>query len=836
MSSTLNLPPHLNFCFSSPTSLSFCPSTPIHFSSTPFPLRTPKPHSTLPSIVTSSIFFLQNPPLTAAAAAAATTKITSSSNDCNSEDKDTNKPRSSEPHKYGNHSAAIKMPTAPWMQGPLLLPPTEVLDLSKPQIKKKKKTGNGGARNSDRVLTEKISGGRGRKAMKKILHSIEKLEGTDDSDCDHQNLDGFGGGISFEGVGDLKVKSKMPWVKEERVVIRRPRKEKVLTAGEMSLDPEMLKRLRGDAAKMRKWVKVKKLGVTQAVVDEVHSIWRNNELVMLKFDIPLCRNMDRAREIVELKSGGLVVWSKKDSLVAFRGCNYKPTKCFGKIYPKYSAIKQASALTTDHPSLEINSTYCGKHTNGGSMLRRGKEEDLLSSESLLVGDESLMPSNGSLYERETDRLLDGLGPRFVDWWYPKPLPVDADLLPEVVPGFKPPLRIPQPGLRAKLTDEELTYLRKLAHPLPTHFVLGRNAKLQGLAAAILKLWQKSIIAKISVKWGVPNTNNELMATELKNLTGGVLLLRNKFIIILYRGKDFLPREVAHQVLEREGELEHCYLHEEDARLKGYETSNLNDEVSADAGTAGTLSEFNLILAKCGDLNDRYKKEEVQLQAEKERLEKELRSQEHKLAILKMKIERSAKGLFKLDSAWNMSSEEPDQELITDEERECFRKIALKMDRVLVLGRRGIFDGVIEGLHQHWKHRELVKVITMQRTLAQVIYTAKMLERESGGILVSVDKMKEGHAIIIYRGRNYTRPLDFGGNLLNKRKALQRSLEMQRFGSLKFFASQRERAISDLKEKLAELPLKSKETDLKEKSEELSRQEKGSRCGHTMRCF
>lgn len=80
--------------------------------------------------------------------------------------------------------------------------------------------------------------------------------------------------------------------------------------------------------------------------------------------------------------------------------------------------------------------------------------------------------NGSLYEKEADRLLDGLGPRFLDWWWRKPLPVDGDLLPEVVPGFIRPFRLCPPHARSKLTDDELTYLRKFARPLPTHFVLG----------------------------------------------------------------------------------------------------------------------------------------------------------------------------------------------------------------------------------------------------------------------------------------------------------------------------------------------------------------------------
>jgi len=102
--------------------------------------------------------------------------------------------------------------------------------------------------------------------------------------------------------------------------------------------------------------------------------------------------------------------------------------------------------------------------------------------------------------------------------------------------------------------------------------------------------------------------------------------------------------------------------------------------------------------------------------------------------------------------------------------------------MLVSGRRGIFDGVIEGLHQHWKYREVAKVVTMQRLFRQVIYTATLLEAESGGILVSVNKLKEGHAIIIYRGKNYRRPLKpVPENLLTKREALHRSLETQRIG-------------------------------------------------------
>ncbi|KAF3532931.1 hypothetical protein DY000_02042498 [Brassica cretica] len=64
-------------------------------------------------------------------------------------------------------------------------------------------------------------------------------------------------------------------------------------------------------------------------------------------------------------------------------------------------------------------------------------------------------------EAEFNSLLDSLGPRFHEWWGTGVLPVNADLLPPTIPG--------------------------------------RNRNHQGLAAAIPKLREKSLIAKIAVK-------------------------------------------------------------------------------------------------------------------------------------------------------------------------------------------------------------------------------------------------------------------------------------------------------------------------------------------------
>jgi RNA-binding protein YhbY len=105
------------------------------------------------------------------------------------------------------------------------------------------------------------------------------------------------------------------------------------------------------------------------------------------------------------------------------------------------------------------------------------------------------------------------------------------------------------------------------------------------------------------------------------------------------------------------------------------------------------------------------------------------------------------------------------------------------------GRRGIYDGVIGNVHQHWKHREVVKVITKQTRISQITYTAKLLELMTGGTLVAVEKVRSHHVIIIYRGKNYCRPIKLlPDNLLNKKEALRRSIEAQRLGVSVLFLS------------------------------------------------
>ncbi|XP_066359572.1 CRM-domain containing factor CFM3, chloroplastic/mitochondrial-like isoform X2 [Miscanthus floridulus] len=120
------------------------------------------------------------------------------------------------------------------------------------------------------------------------------------------------------------------------------------------------------------------------------------------------------------------------------------------------------------------------------------------------------------------------------------------------------------------------------------------------------------------------------------------------------------------------------------------------------------------------------------------------------------------------------------------------------------GRRGVFDGTIENMHLHWKYRELVKILVKAKSFAEVKRIALSLEAESGGILVSVDKVSKGYAIVVFQGKNYRRPSTLRPrNLLSKRKALARSIELQRHQALSWHFAKLNRKVEQLKAELME---------------------------------
>ncbi|CAI0380853.1 unnamed protein product [Linum tenue] len=547
----------------------------------------------------------------------------------------------------------------------------------------------------------------------------------------------------------------LPWEREEKERemqgreedggMERKRRPKAPTLAELTIEDEELRRLRKMGMTLRERINVPKAGITQEVLEKIHDKWRKAELVRLKFHEFLAHDMKTGHEIVERRTGGLVLWRAGSVMIVYRGGNYQGPKS-----PESARQEGESPFIPDVSSADSSSF-------------KSDEAALPDSEKSVLPVVRLPQQTETLTEQEIEynQLLDGLGPRYEAWWGTGVLPVDADLLPPKVPGYMTPFRCLPTGMRPRLTNAEMTNLRKLAKSLPCHFALGRNRNHQGLAVAILKLWEQSLIVKIAVKRGIQNTNNKLMAEEINQLTGGVLLLRNKYYIVIFRGKDFLPASVAAQLADRQEITKQIQDNEEKLR-SNLEVASSGIEGEGNA-LAGTLAEFYEAQARWGRDTSAEEREKMVEEAAKAKTARLVRKIEHKLAKANSKKLRAEKLLSKIEASMVPADPDYDREAITDEERIVFRKIGLRMKPYLPMD------------------------------------TARLLEYESGGILVAIERVPKGYALIYYRGKNYRRPISLRPrNLLTKAKALKRFVAMQRHEALSQHIYELEHTIKQLK--------------------------------------
>lgn len=149
------------------------------------------------------------------------------------------------------------------------------------------------------------------------------------------------------------------------------------------------------------------------------------------------------------------------------------------IWRSGTSISLYRGVSYEDPSVQLNKKRYNIHEPEYSFstpLDKTSNKDVhapyANLESNAEDKEDTEPLAEVKYENEVDKLLDGLGPRYADWPGCDPLPVDADLLPGIVPGYQPPFRILPYGLRATLGQKEATNLRRLARVLPPHFALG----------------------------------------------------------------------------------------------------------------------------------------------------------------------------------------------------------------------------------------------------------------------------------------------------------------------------------------------------------------------------
>lgn len=600
-----------------------------------------------------------------------------------------------------------------------------------------------------------------------------------------------GSGDAIQRFHDLR-RGFLKEKEEER--LRNKEKERAPTLAELKLPVNEIKRLTSLGIGLKKKLKVGKAGITEGIVNGIHERWRRYEVVRIACE-DICRlNMKRTHDLLERNTGGLVVWRSGSNIILYRGADYK--------YPYFFTDNNSSDDSSSGFSPDINADGGVNGEMGISSQGNKAVESPVHTTCTPVSHPPLVQGVGlpnrvrfqlpgeALLTEEADKLLEGLGPRFTDWWGYDPLPVDADLLPAIVPGYRRPFRLLPYGVKPKLTNDEMTTLRRLGLPLPCHFVLGRNRKLQGLAASIVKLWEKCEIAKIAIKRGAQNTNSELMAEELKGLTGGTLLSRDREFISLYRGKDFLPVAVSSAIEERRQGRWAI------SQPRTYNNLKSNTKESAD-GTNEYSSEVELNEQKDQKCYGRFESRKLRFS------EATIERTSEKLNIALAKKARAEKLLEDLDKEEISQPPEADKEGITEEERFMLRRMGLRMRPFLLMGRRGVFDGTVENMHLHWKYRELVKILIGRRSIEEVHQAAQTLEAESGGILVAVEQVSKGYVIIIYRGKNYKRPASLRPQtLLSKREALKRSKEAQRRQSLKLHVLELTKNVDELKLKMA----------------------------------
>lgn len=611
--------------------------------------------------------------------------------------------------------------------------------------------------------------------------------------------------------GQLTLSERFPWEKdgdeEEDEKIERKKKVKPPSMAELTIPEPELKRLRTLGLQMHGRLKVGRLGVTPGIVEAIHDRWRSCEIAKVRCDAPLSMNMKKAHEDLERLTGGLVVWRSGSAAMIYRGKDYVHPFVREREEREERERRRLLSLDQDKDDAEEQVTdalEAGNKEEEGLSL----EKDLDSTEDQLADRSSLDDSEKENPEKEKleadlimmEEILDGLGPRYADWTGRRPVPVDADLLLSPDFEFKRPFRLLPYGVKPKLNNFELTELRRLARPVPPHFVLGRNRGLGGLAAAIVKLWEKSEIVKIGVKRGVQNTSNERMAEELKRLTGGTLLARDKEYIVFSRGKDFLPPSV--QVVLEERDRMAKSLQEEEERLRIGGRKRALEVV--EPSKAGTLEEAMETRAswEAWQNSDEARRERIAARkAKRAQATDRIRS---KMRLALQKKERAEAELAKINAKMHPADAPLDKEHLSDGERYMYKKLGLKMKAFLLLGRRGVFGGTVENMHLHWKYRELVKIL-VKAPLPEAQRTARMLEIESGGILVDIVTTSKGQAIIVYRGKNYQRPPELRPrHLLTKRQALKRSLEMQRMQSLEKHLATLEKEIETMQAGLTKI--------------------------------
>lgn len=122
---------------------------------------------------------------------------------------------------------------------------------------------------------------------------------------------------------------------------------------------------------------------------------------------------------------------------------------------------------------------------------------------------------------------------------------------------------------------------------------------------------------------------------MQALTGGVLLLRNKYYIVIYRGKDFIPTSVAAALAERQELTKQVQDIEEKVRIKAIHAASSGAEEGQ--ALAGTLAEFYEAQARWGREISAEERGKMIEENSKAKIARRAKRIEHKLGVVSVLI-------------------------------------------------------------------------------------------------------------------------------------------------------------------------------------------------------
>ncbi|KAG8501519.1 hypothetical protein CXB51_003810 [Gossypium anomalum] len=181
---------------------------------------------------------------------------------------------------------------------------------------------------------------------------------------------------------------------------------------------------------------------------------------------------------------------------------------------------------------------------------------------------------------------------------------------------------------------------------------------------------------------------------------------------------------------------------------------------------------------------RAKKIKKKLMTDEERLIYNLKRAKKKVALLLQKLKK-----YELPE---LPPSVHDPELLTPEQLQAFKKIGFRNKNYVPVGVRGVFGGVVQNMHLHWKFHETVQVCCDNFPKEKIKEMATMLARLSGGIVINIHNVK---TIIMFRGRNYRQPKNLIPiNTLTKGR-FEQALEAQKLNIKKIEQELRRKGIN-----------------------------------------